>query len=510
MMKLSDLDLPSAARILGDPDRAVDGVSQDSRQAAAGDLWAALPGARVHGAEFAADVLARGVRAVLTDTRGLGLLREGEIVLGDLSVVLVEDPRTVLGGISAQVFGTDPESPHLYGLTGTNGKTTTAFILDALLRRLGRMTGLIGTVETTIAGVREPSVRTTPEAPDLHRLFRRMRDRGVDACTMEVSSHALAQHRADGALFRVAGFTNLSQDHLDFHPTMDDYFAAKATLFTPAHARAGVVVVDDEWGERMLRAATVPVRSLSADPARTPDYRLERSEAPEDFVLHLPDGGRVPARSPLPGDFNRTNTALALAMLHAAGETAERLTEAADDLAVVVPGRMERVHEAGPLAVVDYSHTPDALDKVLGGLDGTGSPLVLVVGAGGDRDATKRHAMGAVAVRRADVVIITDDNPRSEDPATIREAVLAGARDAIAAGDARTAVEDLQECASRADAIIEAVRRAGGTGTVLVAGKGHETGQEIAGEVHPFDDRERTREAIASHPGPRAAGRVQD
>src|SRR5690606_10818498 len=233
MMKLSDLDLPADARILGDADRAVAGVSQDSRQAAAGDLWAALPGARVHGASFAAEVLGRGVDAVLTDARGLALLREAADDLGSLTVVLVEEPRAVLGAISAQVFATDPAQPRLYGLTGTNGKTTTAYILDALLRGMGRTTGLIGTVETTIAGVREPSVRTTPEAPDLHRLFRTMREHGVEDCTMEVSSHALAQHRVDGALFRVAGFTNLSQDHLDFHPSMDDYFEAKATLFTP-------------------------------------------------------------------------------------------------------------------------------------------------------------------------------------------------------------------------------------------------------------------------------------
>ena len=510
MMKLSDLDLPSDARILGDADRAAGGVSQDSRQAAAGDLWAALPGARVHGASFAAEVLGRGVDAVLTDARGLDLIRQAVDDLGGLTVVLVEEPRAVLGAISAQVFGTDPGQPRLYGLTGTNGKTTTAYILDALLRGMGRTTGLIGTVETTIAGVRAPSVRTTPEAPDLHRLFRTMREHGVEDCTMEVSSHALAQHRVDGALFRVAGFTNLSQDHLDFHPTMNDYFEAKATLFTPAHSQAGVIVVEDAWGERMHAAAQVPVRSLSGDPDREPDYLLVRSEDPDRFVLRLPDGAEVPARSPLPGDFNRTNTALALALLHADGASADELTRAAAGLEVVVPGRMERVHETAPLAVVDYSHTPDALDKVLGGLDGTGSPLVLVVGAGGDRDATKRHAMGAVAARRADVVIITDDNPRSEDPALIRAAVLGGAREAIAQGDARTAPEHLHERASRADAIEEAVRLAGDTGTILVAGKGHETGQEIAGRVHPFDDRQRTREAIAVRSGHPAPGRVQD
>ncbi|GAA4508146.1 UDP-N-acetylmuramoyl-L-alanyl-D-glutamate--2,6-diaminopimelate ligase [Brevibacterium yomogidense] len=509
-MRLSDLRLPPTARIIGEADRAVSGVSQDSRSATAGDLWAALPGARVHGATFAPDVLGRGVGAVLTDDEGLRIIRASVDDLDRVSIVVVGAPRAVLGGISAQVFGTDPEAPRLFGLTGTNGKTTTAFILDALLVRLGHTTGLIGTIATSIAGVREVSERTTPEAPDLHRLFARMRSRGVDVCSMEVSSHALTQHRADGAVFSVSGFTNLSQDHLDFHPTMEDYFAAKAKLFTPEHSCSGVIVVEDEWGARMSRDATIPVRTLSSDPDLGPDYLLTRDDDPERFALVLPGGGTVHARSPLPGDFNRTNTALALAMLHRAGEPVGRLEAACADLEVVVPGRMERVHDTAPLAVVDYSHTPDALDKVLGGLDGTGSPLVVVVGAGGDRDPSKRHAMGAAAAQRADVVIITDDNPRSEDPAAIRSAVLEGARDAIAQGTARVTAEDLRELSSRGEAIIAAVDLAGADGTVLVAGKGHETGQEIGGRKLPFDDRERTREAIASRTAHIAAGRVQD
>lgn len=510
MMRLSDLRLPPTSRIIGGDSRDVSGVSQDSRSAAAGDLWAALPGARVHGAVFAGEVLARGVGAVLTDEAGLELIRTAVDDLRDVSIIVVDAPRAVLGGISAQVFGTDPDAPRLYGLTGTNGKTTTAFILDALLVRLGHTTGLIGTIATSIAGAREVSERTTPEAPDLHRLFARMRSREVDVCSMEVSSHALAQHRADGALFSVSGFTNLSQDHLDFHPTMDDYFHAKAKLFTPEHSRAGVIVVEDEWGVRMSRAASVPVSTLSTDPTLEPDYLLLREDDPDRFALVLPDSGTVRGTSPLPGDFNRTNTALALAMLHSGGETAERLEAACTDLVVVVPGRMERVHEAAPLAVVDYSHTPDALDKVLGGLDGTGTPLVVVVGAGGDRDPSKRHAMGVVAAQRADVVIITDDNPRSEDPAAIRAAVLEGVRHALSDGTARVAEEGVRELSSRGEAIIAAVGLAGADGTVLVAGKGHETGQEIGGRILAFDDRERTREAIALRTAHTAAGRVQD
>jgi len=509
MMRLTDLRLPLTARIVGDASRVVTGVSQDSRSAAPGDLWAALPGSRVHGASFAAEVLARGVDAVLTDSAGLETLR-GAVDLADVTVVVVDGPRAVLGGISAQIFGTDPAAPRLYGLTGTNGKTTTAFILDALLLRLGSTTGLIGTVATTIAGRIEPSVRTTPEAPDLHRLFARMRDAGVDACSMEVSSHALAQHRADGAVFAVSGFTNLSQDHLDFHPTMDDYFRTKAALFSPAHSQRGVIVVEDDWGARMAEAATIPVATLSSDPGVDPDHLLVRHDDPDRFTLHLGGGGSIRAASPLPGDFNRTNTALALAMLHAGGASAAQLEAAADGLEVVVPGRMERVHGTAPLAVVDYSHTPDALDKVLGGLSDSGAPLVVVVGAGGDRDHSKRPAMGAVAARRADVVIITDDNPRTEDPAAIRATLLEGARSALADGSARVLPEQLLELSPRGEAIDRAVELAGDAGALLVAGKGHETGQEIAGEVLPFDDRERTREAVASRSARAAAGRVQD
>ncbi|WP_029088697.1 UDP-N-acetylmuramoyl-L-alanyl-D-glutamate--2,6-diaminopimelate ligase [Brevibacterium album] len=514
-MRLSQLRLPPASRLSGGGDPEITGVSHDSRTAGPGDLWAALPGARVHGAEFAAEVLSRGVSAVLTDEAGLERMRAlaaRHLEAGEVAVIVAEHPRAVLGDLAAQVFGTEahPDEPLLLGVTGTNGKTTTVFILDALLRALGRTTGLIGTVATEVAGVSVPSVRTTPEAPELHGLFAQMRAAGVEACSMEVSSHALAQHRVDGAHFASVGFTNLSRDHLDFHPTMEDYFAAKAELFTPGRARTGVVVVEDEWGARMAAAARVPVRTLSEDPAVRPDHLLVREAEPGRFRLRLSDGAVIRATAPLPGAFNVTNTALALAMLHAAGESADALERAAAGLTVTVPGRMERVSAAAPLAVVDYSHTPDALDKVLAGLDGTGDPLVVVMGAGGDRDREKRPHMGRAAARRADVVIVTDDNPRSEDPAEIRAAVLAGAREALADGTARARPESVRECAPRGAAIELGVRLAGAGGTLLVAGKGHETGQEIAGTVHPFDDRARTRDALTSEGRFPAHGRVQD
>jgi len=355
------------------------------------------------------------------------------------------------------------------------------------------VTGLVGTVETRVADEALPSVRTTPEATDLQALLALMVERGVVACSMEVSSHALALHRVDGVVFDVVGFTNLSQDHLDFHPTMADYFAAKADLFTPARARRGVVCVDDEWGRRLAALAAdagVPVTTVATlEPAGPADWRVTGRRVAgsgTDFTITGPDGVPVAARCPLPGDFNVANTAVALLMLVTDGVPA---VEAAAWLAEAraVPGRMEPVGGEGapgePLAVVDYAHSPDAITAAARALRaGATGPLVVVLGAGGDRDREKRPLMGAAAAAAADVVVVTDDNPRGEDPAAIRAAVVAGAR-------ASGAAAEVVEIGDRAAAIAEGVRRAWGGGTLLVAGKGHETGQEVAGVVHPFDDR---------------------
>jgi UDP-N-acetylmuramoyl-L-alanyl-D-glutamate--2,6-diaminopimelate ligase len=346
---------------------------------------------------------------------------------------------------------------------------------------------------------------------------------------MEVSSHALALHRVDGIVFDVAGFTNLSQDHLDFHVSMEEYFEAKAALFTPARSRRAVVCVDDDWGRRLAATASVPVTTLSTLGAdadwRVTDRRVEGSGT--EFTITGPDGVAVGGRCPLPGGFNVANTALALVMLVEDGvapaEAARWLAEAC-----AVPGRMEPVTGAGdpgePLAVVDYAHSPDAIAAAVRALrtgrpEGAG-PLVVVLGAGGDRDRDKRPLMGAAAATAADVVVVTDDNPRSEDPAAIRAAVLAGARDAAAAtagtdvgvgggaGDAGAAAREVEvvEIGDRAAAIAEGVRRAWGGGTLLVAGKGHEKGQEVAGVVHPFDDRDvLARALLAARPEPEVA-----
>ena len=467
-------------------DPLVTGITLNSRSVQPGDLYVALPGAHTHGARYAADAAGNGAVAVLTDVDGAGMAVEA-----GLPVLVMPAPREHLGDVAAWLFGYPATQLTMFGVTGTNGKTTTTFLLDSALRQGGWVTGMVGTVQTRIAGDVQDSVRTTPEATDLQALLAAMVHSGARACSMEVSSHALALSRVDGIVFDVAGFTNLSQDHLDFHPTMTDYFAAKAQLFTPAHARRGVVCVDDDWGQQLARQAQIPVVTLAtAGPCATdPDWSVT-DRRPDGggtrFTLQGPVSVQVAARCPLPGDFNVANTALALVMMAESGvDLADAAAWMSD--AESVPGRMQQVTGLGaagePLAVVDYAHTPDAVAAAARALRDRGSPLVVVLGAGGDRDRQKRPLMGAAAAGVADIVIVTDDNPRSEDPAAIRASVLAGAR--AAAGPAVT----VTEIEGRAGAIAQAVRLAWGGGTVLLAGKGHERGQEIAGVVHRFDDR---------------------
>ena len=430
------------------PNVTVTGVSLDSRAVRPGDLYAALPGHHVHGARFAADAVRLGAVAVMTDDAGAAAIEEA----GALGVpVLVSDsPRARLGRIAATVYGDPGADLTMIGITGTNGKTTTAYLLESALRALGHRTGLIGTVETRIGEERLDSAYTTPESPDLHAFLAVMRERGADTCVMEVSSHALHQHRVDGVVYDVALFTNLSQDHLDYHHSMDDYFDAKAGLFTSERCRAGVVCVDDTWGHRLVERATVPVTTVTATGADGADG----ADADWVVVAAGADAGPADARpdaaqgrfclrnragdvsldlvSHLPGSFNIANTAIAAVTLIRLGIAPDRV-EAALAVPPVVPGRMEVVAVGGegqPRCIVDFAHTPDAIDAALAALrPSTGGRLIAVLGAGGDRDRSKREAMGMAAARRADVVIVTDDNPRSEDPGAIRAAVLAGATD---------------------------------------------------------------------------------
>ena len=487
-------DLPGV-RLVGDASVRVASVVLDNRRVVPGDLFAALPGAHAHGAAFAADAVARGAVAILTDARGVELLEPGA---REVPVLVADDIRAVLGAVAAAVHGRPAARMTSFGVTGTNGKTTTTYLLDHALRAVGRRTGLVGTVETRFGETIVPSRLTTPEAPELQGWLAAMVADGVEALAMEVSSHSLALRRVDGIVFDVVGFTNLSQDHLDFHETFEEYFAAKAELFRPERARRGVVVVDDPWGARMARESRVPVVTVStrgADATWTVtdvDLRPDSS----DLTLVHRDGRRLAVRVALPGDFNVANAALACVMLLESGVTPEELVAALGPrgLDAHVPGRMEVLAQA-PRVVVDFAHNAEALALALATLRAT-TPgrLVVVFGATGDRDRGKRPHMGAVAARLADVVVVTDDDPHSEPAAGIRAEVLAGAR-AARGEDARGA--EILEATPRAEAIRRAVLAAAPTDTILVAGRGHETVQEVDGVDLPLDDRVEARAALA-------------
>ncbi|WP_427017167.1 UDP-N-acetylmuramoyl-L-alanyl-D-glutamate--2,6-diaminopimelate ligase [Pseudarthrobacter sp. P1] len=495
-------------------DVLVRGISLDSRAIVPGDLYLALPGARRHGAEFARAAVAAGAVAVLTDDDGARLLAG----LPAVPVVAVANPRAVAGAVAAAIYGTGSSAMPLFAVTGTNGKTTTTYFINSLLKALGRSTGLIGTIEILAGNEPIPSKLTTPESTDVHALLALMRERSLTAASMEVSSHALEFGRVDGVVFDVAGFTNLTQDHLDLHGSMADYAGVKAQLFTPAHTRRAVVTIDDAWGRKLAASATVPVATLSTVPAggdgaaeagAGADWRVASVAAEglgSRFVLAGPDGIELRLHTGLPGSFNVANAALAAAMVVeqlglgpngagsrlAAAGLVQAAADAADPFTVQVPGRMQLVGRA-PAAIVDFAHNPDALERALGAVRAPGARVIVVFGATGQRDATKRPTMGAVAARLADVVIVTDDDPHDEDAAAIRAGVLAGARGAVADERLATSVE---EVFPRADAIFRAVELAGVHDTILVAGRGHEVVQEVKGVDLPLDDRVELRSAL--------------
>ena len=432
------------------PDLVVTGVTLRGQESRPGDLFAALPGATAHGAVFAAEAIAGGAVAVLTDPAGAELL-----AAADVPVLVHPAPRTVLGALAAEVYGRPSAALTVIGVTGTSGKTTTTYLVEAGLRAAGRTAGLIGTVGVRIAGTDEASALTTPEAPALQALLAVMHERGVDTCVMEVSSHALELGRVDGVRFAAGGFTNLSRDHLDFHPTMADYFEAKARLFdprSPLHAGTAVICIDDDAGRTMAARAQAPVTVSTIGPA---DWTVEAERVPH----------------------------------HLAAPSYEL------DSLRAGRGRLEPIDRGQDfLALVDYAHKPGALRAVLETLRGAGSArrIAVVFGAGGNRDPGKRESMGATAAELADLVVVTDDNPRDEDPAAIRSAVLAGAH----ATTTRAAVAEIGD---RRAAIDYAVAWAQPGDVVLIAGKGHESGQTAAGRTRPFDDRAELAAALEAH-----------
>lgn len=470
------------------PDVLVTGVTLRGQDARPGNLFAALAGASAHGAAFAADAIQHGAVAVLTDSAGAELL--GPAV--KVPVLVHPDPRGVLGAVAAEVYGRPSEALTIIGVTGTSGKTTTTYLIEAGLRAAGRTAGLIGTVGVRIDGTDLPSALTTPEAPALQALLALMRDRGVDTTVMEVSSHALSLGRVDGVRFAAGGFTNLSRDHLDFHPTMADYFEAKARLFDPAAptcAADAVVCVDDEAGRAMAQRANSAITVSVSGPA---DWTVENvtdlPDGSQEFFAVDPAGVRHHIGIRLPGRYNIANCLVALALLDAVGVAPEQAAPGLRDARV--PGRLEPVERGQDfLALVDYAHKPGALRAVLETLRRAPNTrrIAVVFGAGGNRDAGKRVPMGAVAAELADLVVVTDDNPRDEDPAAIRAAVLSGA----AGGPAQSV-----EIGDRRAAIDHAVGWAGPGDVVLIAGKGHESGQTAAGRTRPFDDRDELVQAL--------------
>ena len=478
---LGDTLAPQAS--LGDLE--VRGITANTALVRPGDLFAALPGRSTHGARFAGEAVAAGAVAVLTDRAGRGYVPAG------VPVLTVGDVRAQLGAIASRVYGEPSRALRIAAVTGTSGKTTTTFFLRDALAAAGRVPAVIGTVATMIGTMEIKTGFTTPEAPEVHALLAVMRERGVTDVAMEVSSHALELGRVGGVMIDVGGFTNLSQDHLDFHPSMEAYFAAKAKLFDDP-AVWPVIVVDDDWGRRLGsavgRGTTVSTRTDDADWWAT-DVRAGAAGG-SDFGVHGP-GVDAAAATLIPGRFNVANAVLAIAMLDHLGVSAQ--VSAAAIARANVPGRMERVDAGQPfLAVVDYSHKPAAVEVALAALRPlTRNRLIIVLGCGGDRDAGKRAHMGEIAARGADLLVVTDDNPRSEPPAAIRRAMLAGA---LAVPDPQRG--EVREIGDRAEAIGYAVAAAQEGDTVLVAGKGHELGQEVAGVVHPFDDREVLRAAL--------------
>lgn len=483
------------------------GITHDSRAVRPGDLYAALPGATVHGAKFSQEAAAAGAVAVLTDPTG----RDTAVGSG-LPVFVVADPRARLGEVAAWIYGQPSRRVLLIGVTGTAGKSTTTYLLAAGLRAAGHQAGLIGGVETRVGEFVMPSQLTTPEATDLQALLAVMAERGAGAAAMEVSSHALALGRVAGAHYDVAVFLNLSQDHLDFHATMDEYFAAKAELFTPRYARTGVVNIDDDHGRELAATAPIPVTTFSAV-GRRADWRAVDVRSGADgstFRVIGPGGVEADASVALPGEFNVAN---ALAAIVALVEAGVGLGDAVAGVGACPgpPGRLERVDQGQDFTVlVDYSHKPGAVEAVLTAMrQVTQGNLTIVLGCGGDRDRGKRALMGSAAARLADTAILTSDNPRSEDPLAILAEMLAGAIEVPQRDRARMLVEP-----DRAAAIDLAIGSAGKGDMVVIAGKGHERGQYIGTAVIPFDDREVAAQALRRHrvavpdlAGPGLAGR---
>lgn len=472
---LSTLATVVDGELIGSGGVVVDDVTHDSRSAGPGVLFVAIRGANSDGHDFVDSVAAAGSPAVMVD----------HALDTPLVQIVVPDTRAALGPLAAAVHGTPSRDLALIGVTGTNGKTTVTHMIEAICKGIGLVPGLIGTIHTRVGGEVVPTVRTTPEASDFQRLLRHMADEGAQVVAAEVSSHALSFGRVGGSRFSVAAFTNLSQDHLDFHGTMADYRAAKESLFAPGLSDRAVVNIDDPVGREIALSCAIPLTTVGR--RGDLDARITGADiGGTDFVLSAAGNEVGSGRVPIAGEFNLSNALVALACMQAIGADLRAALGAVEAIPPV-PGRFEMVFDAGPTVVVDYAHSPDGIHHVIDTVRAsTTRRLVVVIGAGGDRDRGKRPAMG-LAAARADRVIVTSDNPRSEDPAAIINAVIEripSGLDIETEPDRRVAIRQALE-ASRPDDVI------------LVLGRGHERFQEIGGEMIPFDDRTVIREILA-------------
>jgi UDP-N-acetylmuramoyl-L-alanyl-D-glutamate--2,6-diaminopimelate ligase len=475
----------AGARVIGDREVVVRGVFQDSRKVLPGSLFAIRKGEKTSGAGFLEDALARGAVAILTDD-------EGVAARATVPAVVVEDARAALAEVSNVAYGKPFDHLSVVGITGTNGKTTTAYLAQAMMSGSGSRPAVLGTLGTRFEGEEIPGTHTTPESDELSRLAALLVSRGATHLVMEVSSHALSLSRVEAVPFAVAAFTNLSQDHLDFHGTLQAYGEAKARLFVELAPGTSVLNVDDPFGRALAERAKGKVLRISTRGAEA-EVRAERAQVDGRGVraTFVTPQGNVELASALVGQHNLENLAVALGIGIALGIPAARAADALGG-APPVPGRLERCD--GPdddvLVLVDYAHTPDALERVLAAVRPlTRGKLVCVFGCGGDRDPDKRPKMGKAAAKGADRLIVTNDNPRSERPEDIADAILAGVRDAGGAADIEL---------DRARAIESAVLSAAPGDTVLIAGKGHEPYQITGGITRPFDDRSEARRALTA------------
>jgi len=452
------------------------GISHDSRSLQPGDLYIALQGEKNHGIDFLDEAILNGAVAVATDSHGADA-----VIQKSLPLIELLDPRQDMAILAASIYGNPEAKLQITGVTGTNGKTTTTHMLRSIFLDAGKHVGVIGTLGTYFDDEHFPNARTTPESTDLFATLALMLERGITHVFMEVSSHALALNRVTGIKFEVSVFTNLSQDHLDFHGSMENYFATKALLFTAEYSKQAVICIDDEWGMKLAGKTQIPSITIGSEGTWKTSNATSSSNGTSTMEIEIENAKSISLSVDMLGAFNATNAACALAASQVLGLPISAGLESLKQVRPI-PGRLEKVSIVSPgTAIVDYAHTPDAVATVLTVIkDANPDRIITVIGCGGDRDSLKRPLMGKVAAKLSDIVIVTDDNPRSEDPAAIRNAMILGTKGCSA---------EVFEIADRRSAISKALLMAQPGDVVAVLGKGHETGQETAGETLWFDDR---------------------